>query len=184
MRLTTKKGYDFFAAASAMQKGIRRNDPKIAGFFALELFHSGYPFYVWRRLLTVSAEDCYGSTITTEVFNLYRSFVLINEGKSDDDMKGRIFLSKAVLILCRSKKCRDADHLQNLVYDRDGLTDEELQSAIKIDHGKVIDIPDYAYDIHTKRGRYLGKTKEDFFREEFIALEPREPGLFDGLVGG
>ena len=99
-------------------------------------------------------------------------------------MKGRIFISKAVLILCRSKKCRDADHLQNLVYDRDELTDAEVMSAIKEDHGEVIEVPEYAFDVHTRRGRYLGKTKEDFFREEFIALEPREPGLFDGLVGG
>lgn len=184
MRLTTKRGYDFYEATSAMQKAVRRNDAKIAGFFALELFHSGYQYYVWKRLLTISAEDCYGQTITTEIFNLYRAFVLINENKSDEEMKGRIFLSKAVLILCRTKKCRDADHLQNLVYDKGALTDEEVEAAIKVDHGEIIDIPDYSYDIHTKRGRYLGKTKDDFFRDEFMALEPREQGLFDGLIKG
>ena len=184
MRITTKRGYDFFEVASAMQKAIRRNDPKVAGFFALELFHSGYQYYAWRRLLTISAEDCYGDSITTEIFNLYRSYVLINEGKSEEEMKGRIFMSKAVLILCRTSKCRDADHLQNLIYDKEVLTDEEIQAAIKIDHGEIMDIPPYAYDVHTKRGRYLGKTKEQFFREEFIALEPRASGLFDGLVNG
>lgn len=185
MRITTKRGYDFFEAASAMQKAIRRNDAKIAGFFALELFHSGYQYYVWRRLLVISAEDCYGIGITTEVFNLYRAYVLVHENKSEDDMKGRVFLSKALLILCRTKKCRDADHLHNLMFDQGkGITDEEALAAIKIDHGEIIDVPDYAHDVHTKRGRYLGKTKEDFFREEFIALEPREKGLFDGLIDG
>lgn len=182
MRLKTKSGYDFYEAASAMQKSIRRNDPKIAGFFALELFQSGYKYYVWKRLLTISAEDCYGSTITTEVYNLYRSFILINEGKLEDEKRGRIFLSKAILILCRAKKCRDADHLQNLIYDSDALTEAEIQAFIKVDQGGSIEVPEYAYDVHTRRGRFLGKTKKDFFREEFMALEPRVPGLFDGLL--
>jgi len=184
--MRTRRGYDFYEASSALQKSIRRNDPKIAGYFALELFHSGYAFYVWKRLLVISAEDCYGDTITTEVYNLYRSFVLINEGKHTSDLKGRIFLTKAVLIMCRAQKSRDADHFQNLVYDKEAIPDAEIVAAIKaaIDPGEIIDVPDYAFDVHTRRGRYLGKTKEDFFREEFVALEPRSEGLFDGLVDG
>jgi hypothetical protein len=40
-------------------------------------------------------------------------------------------------------------------------------------------IPDYALDCHTSAGKRAGKTKKDFFREEYRALKPREPGLFD-----
>lgn len=181
-RMTTKGGYDFYETASAMQKAIRRNDPKVAGYFALEMFHSGCPFYVWRRLLTISAEDCWGETITTEVFNLYRSFVLVNEGRKEEAGKGRIFLSKAVLILCRSLKCRDADHLQNLLYDRKALSDTEIEDALRNASDENLPVPEYAYDVHTRKGRYLGRTKEDFFREEFLALSPRMPGLFDDLM--
>lgn len=47
-----------------------------------------------------------------------------------------------------------------------------------------IPIPDYTYDVHTRKGRKAGRTKEEFFREEFEALKPRVPGLFDGLVPG
>ena len=50
---------------------------------------------------------------------------------------------------------RDADHLTNLVYD---------------------------FDCHTLKGKRKGKTKEDFFIEEFDALKPRQPGLFDEFV--
>jgi replication-associated recombination protein RarA len=182
-KIETKQGYDFFEATSAMQKAIRRNDPKIAGYFALELYHSGYYLYVWKRLLTISAEDCYGDTITTEVYNLYRSFMLINDGRPDVD-RGRIFISKAVLILCRTPKSRDADHLQNLVYDKNKVSSEGVDEIIRTARKENLQIPDYAFDIHTKKGRYLGKTKKAFFLEEYEALRPRVKGLFDDLVGG
>ena len=41
-----------------MQKAIRRSDARLAGYWALELWESGFGQYVWRRLLTISAEDC------------------------------------------------------------------------------------------------------------------------------
>jgi hypothetical protein len=44
------------------------------------------------------------------------------------------------------------------------------------------EVPAYAYDCHTQKGRARGKTKNQFFIEEFEALKPREPGLFDHLV--
>ena len=40
-------------------------------------------------------------------------------------------------------------------------------------------VPDYAFDVHTNIGRRAGKTKEDFFVEEFDALTPREAGSLD-----
>ena len=57
--LNTKRGYSFPAVSSAMQKAIRRGDAKLAGYWALELWTSGFGQYVWRCLLTVSAEDCH-----------------------------------------------------------------------------------------------------------------------------
>lgn len=175
-QLKTKKGYDFFEASSALQKSIRRNDVKLAGYFALELWHSNYRDYVWKRLLTISAEDCYG-IITKEVYALYKSYEVVN--KRAKKPAGRIFLSKAVILLCESLKSRDADHLQNLVYDRD---DVDAQKLIEEVRNETLDIPEYAYDVHTRKGKRMGKTKEDFFREELEALEPRQKGLFDDLV--
>ena len=60
MIIRTVCGYDFFEVSSAMQKAIRRADTGVAGFFALELWMSGYKDYVWKRLFTISAEDCFG----------------------------------------------------------------------------------------------------------------------------
>ena len=97
-RLLTQRGYDFYEVASALQKSIRRADTKVAGYFALELFPQ-YHNYVWKRLLTVSAEDCYGPMITQEVKALHDSFLFVNKGKKGNQIGGRVFISKAVVAL-------------------------------------------------------------------------------------
>lgn len=115
MIIRTICGYDFFEVSSAMQKAIRRADTGVAGFFALELWASGYRDYVWKRLYTISAEDCFG-IITKEIEALWQGHELVN--KNATEPKGRIFVSKAVILLCECRKNRDADHLQNFIYDR------------------------------------------------------------------
>ena len=75
MIIRTIHGYDFFEVSSAMQKAIRRGDARVAGFFALELWHSKYRDYVWKRLFTISAEDCYG-LITKEIEALWQGHEL------------------------------------------------------------------------------------------------------------
>ena len=176
MILRTIGGYDFFESSSAMQKAIRRADVRVAGFFALELWSSGYRDYVWRRLFTISAEDCFG-IITKEVEALWQGHELVN--KKSIEPKGRIFVSKAVILLCECKKSRDADHLQNFIYDKNDL---DVEAWIEDVRCHPIPIPAYTYDIHTKAGKTRGRTKEDFFRDEYEALHPRVPGLFDDLV--
>ncbi len=45
-----------------MQKAIRCGDTRLAGYWALELWASGYGNYVWKRLLTVSSRRLLGNT--------------------------------------------------------------------------------------------------------------------------
>ena len=183
MRLRTIRGYDFSEVSSAMQKAVRRGETQLAGYLALELWASGFGNYVWKRLLTISAEDCWG-IITAEVKALHDGYALINANIPARQSRGRIFISKAVILLSEAKKSRDADHLQNLVYDQckgvdaDQLADE-LRSA-----PEYVAIPAYAYDCHTSRGKKAGKTKAEFFTAEHAALSPFQPGLFDHLVDG
>lgn len=176
MILRTTGGYDFFECSSAMQKAIRRNDPAVAGFFALELWTSGYRDYVWKRLFTISAEDCYG-LITGEIESLWQGHQLVNKGSSTP--KGRIFVSKAVLLLCSVRKNRDADHLQNFVYDQQLI---DVEKWIEDVRSNPLPVPDYTFDVHTRRGKKRGMTKKQFFRDEYEALNPRIPGLFDDLI--
>jgi len=171
----TLNGYDFFECSSAMQKAVRRGDAKTAGYFALELWHSGYRDYVWKRLFTISAEDCFG-LITGEIESLWQGHELVN--KTAKEPKGRIFVSKAILLLCACRKNRDADYLQNFVYDR---KDVDAEKWIEDVRKEPIAIPEYTFDCHTKKGKMRGRTKEEFFKEEHEALQPREPGLFDDM---
>ncbi len=177
-KIYTQRGYELLTVASALQKSIRRGDFKLAGYMALELFPK-YSNYAWKRLLTVSAEDCAG-IITKEIKALHDSFEFINKGKKAADRKGRIFISKAVLILCEAVKSRDSDILQNYIYDKKtGLTDEQIEDALDECRQGDVEIPEYVYDVHTKQGKLNGKTKTDFFIEEEEALTPKQMSLFD-----
>ncbi len=183
-RVSTARGYNLFDVASALQKSIRRNKVDTAVYFALELYASGYWQYAWKRLLVISAEDCAGC-ITQEVKALYDTFLEVNKGhKKMDKPEGRLFLSKAAILLATAYKCRDADHAIIYLYDRHQLTDEQVTAFLRElqPEEKVQEIPDYAYDCHTARGRAAGKTKEDFLKSESAALTPKVQGLFDGFV--
>ncbi len=174
----TVRGYALLDVTSAMQKAIRRSDARRAGYWAVELFESGYQQYMWRRLLTISAEDCWG-VITHEIEALYRSWQVIHKQKAG---RGRVFAAKAVILLAQARKCRDADHLTNLVYDPQTIPDAQLERDLDEARKAPEPIPDYAHDCHTRKGRMRGKTKREFFKDEFRALKPREKGLFDDLV--
>lgn len=180
MELRTQRGYDLYEVASALQKSIRRADVKLAGYMALELFPR-YAEYCWKRLLTISAEDCYG-LVTQEIKSLYDSFWVVNKGKKGEDLKGRIFISKAVIILCTCKHSRDADLLSNYIYDKKALlSDEEIESLMDEVRNEKTQIPEYVYDCHTRKGKAAGKTKQQFFVEEEESLANRQLSLFDGL---
>jgi len=178
----TIRGYALADVASALQKAIRRADARLAGYWVVELFESGYDAYAWRRLLTISAEDCWG-IITQEIVALHRAYEVINAARPNRRGRGgRVFLAKAAILLSMARKCRDADHLTNLVYDATMIPKADIEAAIREARRHREPIPDYAYDVHTAKGRRRGKTKAEFFREEHEALEPRAPGLFDGLI--
>lgn len=176
----TKNGYDLFIVASALQKAIRRNETRLAGFMALELFPR-YSNYAWKRLLTVSAEDCYG-VITKEIKALHDSFEFINKGKKAEERTGRIFISKAVILLCESPKSRDPDIMQNAMYDRMmGITKEEVENFIEEVTKEEPEIPGYVYDVHTYQGKRQGKTKGDFMLEEEEALSNKQTSIFGDI---
>lgn len=177
----TKRGYALLEVASCLQKAIRRGDAALAGYMAIEMFESGYHAYCWKRLLTISAEDC-ADIITQEIKACYDSFQLLNEGAKKP--RSRIFISKAVIVMCKARKSRDADHLQNFVYDQELYDANALNDAVEEArrNPENIALPEYTFDVHTTRGRRKGKSKADFFVEEHAALQPRDQGLFDYTV--
>lgn len=155
----TKNGYLLQEIASALQKDIRRGNEKEALFWALEMFPE-YSNYVWKRLLVISAEDV-EDPIACSVVNAFReSFYFSNERRvKGEDYKHRIFITKAVLFLARAVKSRESDHAQHYI-------DQTLESGLPA-------IPDYAFDVHTKKGRSGGADKRKFFEDEQKNLKPK-----------
>lgn len=172
-QLLTRNGYDFYEIASLLQKAIRRGDYQKAGFAAHELIDK-YRKYLWKRLLIISAEDCYG-IVTKEIIGLKCA---------DDETGGKeyIFIAKAICLLCESKKNRDACYVAcNFMNENVNLEPEEIHEPNPIPECElgVDGIPDYVFDVHTLRGKRRGKTVKDMIRDEQAALYPKQLGLFD-----
>ena len=85
--LVTKNGHNMYDMSSMMQKAIRRNNPNLAGYAAYELF-GNFHTYMWKRLVVVSAEDCYG-IMTKEVIAQ-----MISATKAGRDMIRTLYLQR------------------------------------------------------------------------------------------
>lgn len=161
-KILTQNGHDFFEISSLLQKAIRRGHAVYAGYAACELMVR-YRQYLWKRLLICSAEDCY-DCVTKEIVALKQA---------DDWNNNPIFIARAITLLLRARKNRDADWFCcNLLNSRQVLDLEVCKQ-------KFDKIPDYTYDCHTYIGKMRGKTKEDMIRDEQAALYPHQKGEYD-----
>ncbi len=158
----TESGYPFDEVASALQKSIRRGLEEDAMFWAIEM-ESKFPDYLWKRLQVISIEDIGIADMQTvlyvaEMRRLYQE--LKKEYDKEPKRKSRSFrmvLSNAILAMCRAKKSRIGDEFQIVMYCRR-------------EAGLRLDIPDYALDMHTGRGRGM-KRGADHFWAEGVRLE-------------
>lgn len=156
----TKNGYELRDAASALIKEVRRGNEEEAFFWAWELSKS-FPNYVWKRLLICAVEDVGlgDPNVIVQVQALANAYDLIKgwqkKGKSVDEQ----FLAQAVLILCRAKKDRVVPdftcHCQEKYYADLGA-------------GIMKEVPEYALDVHTTRGKQAGKTTVDWWHDTHV----------------
>lgn len=176
--LTTKNGHNMFDMSSMLQKSIRRCDFRLAGYAANELSYQ-FRNYLWKRLLVISAEDCYG-IITKEIIALKLADDTVNKGKEDKDS---VFISKAIVLLCACKKNRDACFFGCNYMNSDEPIDQNLIEDLRIEDCKMLGekIPDWVFDDHTVTGKIRGKTIEDMINDEQKALRPFQAGFFDNL---
>lgn len=137
-------GYQFDEVASALQKCIRRNLEYDACWWAFIIHESKYHKYVWKRLVIIASEDVGNANpdaamlVSSLLYNYQFAITATNRSKND----ALVFLFQAITYLCRSQKTREADSLVNL---------------IRTEHagGKHLDVPEFALDVHTKRGRQI-----------------------------
>jgi hypothetical protein len=63
-----------------------------------------------------------------------------------------MFFIHAIRYLCRCKKERSSDHVKNRVIK-------------EFSHGDIPPVPEYALDVHTRRGRAMGRDEIHFLTE-------------------
>lgn len=179
-----------YECLSAMQKSIRRGLELDAGRFFFELAEGRWAYMAINRLMVIAHEDVGTGDMLSALFAL-RGVDDARDMYKSGNGGWRLAASNAILALCRARKSRQSDHFQAVVRGRN--VDSMPQ------------IPDWALDKHTTRGRAMGRgvahfrdvgTKldreagEDPYREEAFAAwgsnklsrPPAGPqmNLFDG----
>lgn len=154
--IRTFNGYDMFEVVSAFQKEIRRGNEENAMYWAVELYESGFIPYAWKRMFVISTEDIgLANPFATVVLNsLYEQYQKLSEAKNDRKKQNRLPFVQAVLYLVHSPKSRHTDWALNYYFDSHLFVDTKRK-----------EIPEYALDIHNRRGKAKGKTINDFFDE-------------------
>lgn len=161
-QVLTRKDYDFFECSSAFQKSIRRCEEKDSLFFGMELAASGYAKYLWKRMMIIASEDVglAEPMMAVQIQALYQNWIVISGSSSDE---GSIPITHAILLLARGKKSR--------------LVDNAKMFALKNKYNP--EIPDYALDTHTRRGKKMGRGLKFFQAVGSIVVN--DPGLPDPL---
>jgi replication-associated recombination protein RarA len=160
----TVSGHDLSEVASAFQKSIRRGLEQEALYWGTELDMSNYGEYAWKRMKIMCSEDVglAEPLLPAVIESLYQNWVVQRKKKDQKYAPERLFFVHAILLLVRAKKSRIVDHALMVFYE--GKRPQK-------------DIPDYALDKHTLKGKRMGRSW-DYFFEEGIKLENRA-GLED-----
>ena len=146
----TPNGYFLDEVISALQKEIRRGNEYEAVYWAVEL-ESFNSKALWNRLKVIASEDI-GVAEPHAPLIIYALESMYNYAKEKKKDEYRMFFVNAVSILARAPKCRVADNLMITLF-----------GDIKL--GKRLEMPDYAVDKHTFRGRRMGRGVKHFIEE-------------------
>lgn len=152
VEITTRNGYAGDEMVAMLQKAIRRGKEEDALHAAYEMYITSPQFEekLWRRLLCISVEDIgFGNPDAPNL--VYTLFKMRQEFPYNDGDRPMFFVH-AIRYLCRQKKERSSDHVKNLL-------NHEFEVGTKFE------VPDYALDMHTRRGREMGRDVYHFLTE-------------------
>ena len=148
----SRNGFAADEVASTLQKSIRRADLDTAVRFAYEMYLTSREMedMLWTRLCVISVEDVGGGAweapVLVDTLNRMRSSLPL--GHTDRPL----FFIHAIRYLCSREKSRASDLLKNIV-------EEEFRQGI------LPKLPDVAFDMHTARGRSMGRDLAHFYQE-------------------
>lgn len=163
-QLQTKNGYILLEVISALQKEIRRGKEFEALYWAFELLPN-FERYFWRRLKVIINEDI-GIANPTLIILVQTLSEQYFEFRERGDLSAVLCVANAILSACRSLKTRVGDNMVVVMME-------------KIAHGEIkLEIPDYALDKHTQRGRSMGRGFKHWV-EEGSQIDREDPNIDD-----
>ena len=151
----TKRDYMLDEVTSALIKSLRRGMEEESLFWAQEIEESGYWKYIWKRLLIFCTEDVgmADPDAIVRINSLAQAYESIRKNQTKGVPVEGDILAMAVLYLARAYKNREVDEFKNVIERR------------KEKDNWMPEIPEYALDVHTRKGRAMGKTEEDWWKE-------------------
>jgi replication-associated recombination protein RarA len=157
--VTTAHGHPADEVISALQKAIRRGELEQAVLLAYDMYCTSAELeeYLWARLQVISAEDVGTGTFREPVIveSLYQMHDRFDRGVGDRFL----FAVHAVRLLATSTKDRTSDELANWAR-------HHVESGLRI--------PDHALDMHTRRGRLMGRDERHFLTEAALVTNEIE----------
>jgi len=143
-KAVTENGHDFFEALSALQKSVRRNKEADALYWTYQLLNFN-PVALWNRLKVFASEEV-GLASPETVLLVRALYENWRDVQKSESREGGLFVAHAVVALCRAKKnslAVNAACIMNILPKRE--------------------VPDYALDRHTHRGKTMGRGWDHFF---------------------
>ncbi len=138
---------------SALQKEIRRGNTENAAMLAYEMLTTSPELeeFLWSRLQVISVEDIGYGNLNAPILveTLFQMHHRLPRPRGDR----YLYAIHAVRVLTGSQKERGSDELLNWI-----------QHAVE-EQGQLPHIPDYALDMHTRRGQEAGRGYAHFLTE-------------------
>jgi replication-associated recombination protein RarA len=163
VRVKTEHDFNADEVVSAFQKSIRRGMLENALLLAYEMYVTSAELeeHLWTRLSVISVEDVGSGSFLEPVIvdALCRMRERFPRGAGDRFL----FAAHAVRLLATSQKDRSTDEMVNWAMLVTNIRGERPQ------------IPDVAYDMHTRRGQEMGRGLEHFLKEG-ARVENERPG--------
>jgi len=162
VNVRTRHDFPADEVISALQKEIRRGHTENAALLAYEMATTSPELeaYLWKRLSVISVEDVGWGDVRAPV--LIHTLRQMTQFLDRNDGERLLFAIHAVRYLCACQKDRSSDEMINWL--KHEVESERLLPTI----------PDYALDVHTARGRQMGRSVRHFW-EEGAKLFPELP---------
>jgi replication-associated recombination protein RarA len=151
-RVRTRNDLPADEVISALQKEIRRGNTENAALLACEMLLTSAELEacLWFRLQVIAVEDVGCGNLNAPV--LVNALFAMHERIPRPHGDRYLMAIHAVRVLCASEKERGSDDLKNW-------------ALAEITNGRAPAIPDYALDMHTRRGQEMGRDILHFFTE-------------------